>query len=156
MAFPEDRRVFAFTFNTNLMSWSVGGELSYRPNMALAINTTEIVQAIALGPRGPMEHHARSATRAAGVGGTVQGYDDVEFTQLQFTFIKQFFQTMGASAFTFVGEIGGNYINGMETVLMADGHGEEVDQRYGRSPTYGKGNFEPFTSKPHLWGPPRR
>jgi hypothetical protein len=71
----------------------------------------------------------------AGPGGSVQGYDEVEYTQLQFTFIKFFEQVAGASRFSFATEVGAVWLNDMDD-----------DQRYGRSPIYGIGDFEPFVS----------
>ncbi len=129
--FPEDIHLFGLSFNTNLAGWSVGGEISYRPNMPLAINTIETTGAIAAGIQAPWSTQLDAAL-AAGNGGTVDGYDDVAFTQMQLTLIKSYYNVMGAGSFNLVGEIGGNYIDGME-----DG------QRYGRSSTFGIGAFEP-------------
>jgi hypothetical protein len=127
--FPEDIQVYGLSFNTNLGGWSVGAEVSYRPNMPIDINTIETLQAIALGQQAPWSTQLDRAV-AAGNGGIVDGYDEVDFTQVQFTLIKQWFQVMGAGSFSFIGEFGANWIGD-----MAQG------QNYGRSPTFGKSDF---------------
>ncbi len=127
LQFPEDIQLYGLSMNTNIGGWSVGGEISYRPNMPIDINTTETLQAIALGNQAPWSTQLDRA-RAAGAGGTVDGYDEYGYTQVQFTLIKQFFQVMGAGSFSVVAEFGGNYISGLDD-----------DQNYGRSPIWGKG-----------------
>lgn len=138
--FPEDINLYGLSFNTNVAGWSVGGELSYRPNMPLDINTTHTLHGFVFG-KGATWSTQLDRALEAGNYGTVDGYDEVNFTQLQFTLIKQYFNFMGAGSFTLVGEIGGNYING-----------QDDDQRYGRSPTFGIGYFEPYTDPTPITG----
>ncbi len=132
LQFPEDIQLYGLSMNTNIGGWSVGAEVSHRPNMPLDINTTETLQAIALGQQAPWSTQLARA-EAAGARGTVDGYDEVGYTQLQFTLIKQFFQVMGAGSFSVVAEFGGNYI-----------HDLDDDQNYGRSPIWGKSSFDPM------------
>ena len=40
--YPEDIRLYGLSFQTNIGSTSVAGELSYRPNMPLQINSTDM------------------------------------------------------------------------------------------------------------------
>lgn len=129
LAFPEDIHLYGLSFNTNIGGWSLGGELSYRPNMPLDINTTQTLQAIAFGTAATWGTQVDRA-QDAGPYGLVEGWDDVEFTQLQFTTIKSWYNVMGAGQFSIVAEVGGNYIGGMDK-----------NQYYGRSPTYGIGDF---------------
>ncbi len=56
-------------------------------------------------------------------------------TQAQVTFIRFFDQVLGASRLSFAAEIGGNWVGDLP---------EQSEQRYGRSPTYGMGYFEPI------------
>lgn len=133
--FPEDIDLYGLTFATNLADWAWSGELSYRDNYPLQISTTDILQAIALGDFAdwsPML--ARS--RDAGPGAILHGYDEVSYTQLQMTFIKFFEQVLGASRFSFAAEVGGVWIDDMESGI-----------NYGRSPAYGINTFEPFLSQ---------
>jgi hypothetical protein len=132
--FPEDIEVYAATFATNLGDWAVSGEVSYRPEFPLQINTVELNQALALGTWAEWSTMLERSLEA-GPGGSVQGYDEVEYTQLQFTFIKFFEQVAGASRFSFATEVGAVWLNDMDD-----------DQRYGRSPIFGIGDFEPFLS----------
>lgn len=133
--FPEDIEVYALTFATNLGSWAWSGELSYRPDFPLQINQTQILQAAALGSFAEWPTVAQRSVDA-GPGGRVQGYDDVEYTQFQMTFIKFFEQVMGAERFSFAAEVGATFLDGMDD-----------DQVYGRSSTYGVGKFDPVQSQ---------
>ncbi len=133
--FPEDIDLYGLSFATNLGTWAWSGELSYRPDYPLQINTVELLQALALGDLAewsPMLERSR----AAGEGGYVSGYDDVSYTQLQTTFIKFFDQVMGASRLSFAAEVGAVWLGGMDP-----------DVNYGRSSAYGAGDFTPFVSE---------
>ncbi|MEP1472261.1 MAG: DUF1302 domain-containing protein [Halieaceae bacterium] len=132
--FPEDIELWGLTFATNVGDWAVSGELSYRPDFPLQINTTEVNQAIALSS---FAEWSRLLDRSleAGPGGRVDGYDDVTYTQFQMTFIKFFEQVLGASRLSFAGEVGGTWVGDMDSA-----------QNYGRSSAYGVGEFEPFVS----------
>ena len=132
--FPEDIEVYAISAATNIGDWAVSGEVSYRPEFPLQINTVELTQALALGA---FAEWSRMLPRVleAGPGGTVHGYDEVKYTQAQITFIKFFEQVMGASRLSFASEIGAVWLDDMDD-----------DQNYGRSATFGIGDFEPFTS----------
>ena len=68
-----------------------------------------------------------------GPGGSASGYDLLPVTQAQVTFIRFFDQVLGASRLSFAAEIGANWVGDLP---------EQSVQRYGRSPTYGMGNFE--------------
>ena len=132
--FPEDIEVYAVSAATNIGDWAVSGEVSYRPEFPLQINTVELTQAMALGN---FAEWSRMLPRMldAGPGGTVHGYDDVKYTQAQVTFIKFFEQVLGASRLSFASEIGAVWLDDMDD-----------DQNYGRSATFGIGDFEPFNS----------
>jgi hypothetical protein len=133
--YPEDIEVYALSFATNLGLWAVSGEISYRPDFPLQINTTDIAQALALGAWAEWSSVA-DRVAAAGPGGRVDGYDDVEYTQAQITFIRFFEQVFGADRLNFAAEIGGVWLDDMES-----------GRNYGRSPIWGVGDFEPFASE---------
>ena len=63
------------------------------------------------------------------------GFDRLPVTQAQVTFIRFFDQVLGASRLSFAAEVGGNWVGDLP---------EQSVQRYGRSPTYGMGYFEPI------------
>jgi len=132
--FPEDIETYGLTFATNVADWAVSGELSYRPDYPLQINTVDLLHSLALGSWGEWSRMLPRATEA-GPGAVVHGYDDVEYTQFQMTFIKFFEQVMGASRLSFAAEMGATWLDDMDD-----------DINYGRSSAYGIGDFDSFES----------
>ncbi|MBA6413064.1 DUF1302 domain-containing protein [Parahaliea sp. F7430] len=137
--FPEDIELWGLTFATNLGDWAVSGELSHRPDFPLQINTTDILQTIALGSAAEWSRMLPRSL-AQGPGAYLAGYDDVSYTQFQMTFIKFFEQVLGAQRLSFASEIGAVWLGGMNKNI-----------NYGRSPAYGVGDFAPFASEFALW-----
>ncbi|MGE7990212.1 DUF1302 domain-containing protein [Pseudomonas sp. NPDC089554] len=123
--YPEDIRLYGLSFSTTLptgTAWS--GEISYRPNAPVQLNTTDILYS-GLTPLDP------NASVLVGRPNTdQQGYRRKEITQLQTTFTHFFDQVMGAERLTTVGEIGWTHVGGLESTSKA---------RYGRDPVYGPG-----------------
>ncbi|XLX39607.1 DUF1302 domain-containing protein [Ectopseudomonas mendocina] len=130
MEYPEDIRLYGLSFSTTLptgTAWQ--GEISYRPNAPVQLNSTDILYA-GLNP-------LRAATGGNAVsvlngtpGQDLHGYKRKEITQLQTTFTHFFDQVMGASRLTLVGEIGWTHVGGLESQDKA---------RYGRDPVFGSG-----------------
>ena len=130
--FPEDIELFGVSFATNLAGFALSGEVSYRPDFPVQINTTEILQgAVGLAPWST----ALPRILEVGPGSAASGYDLLPVTQAQVTFIRFFDQVLGASRLSFAAEIGANWVGDLP---------EQSVQRYGRSPTYGQGYFEPI------------
>jgi len=137
MEYPEDIRLYGVSFSTTLptgTAWS--GELSYRPNAPLQINTTDILYS-GLTPIGafaglnPAFGLFNNASLLSGAPGqTAHGYNRKEITQFQTTFTHFIDQVMGASRLTLVGEIGVAHVGGLESTSKV---------RYGRDPIYGPG-----------------
>jgi hypothetical protein len=123
--YPEDIRLYGLSFSTTLptgTAWS--GEVSYRPNAPVQLNTTDILFS-GLTPLNP------SVSLLQGTPGQDQpGYRRKEVTQVQTTFTHFFDQVMGAERLTLVGEIGLTHVGGLESSSKA---------RYGRDPSYGPG-----------------
>ena len=118
MDYPEDIRLYGLSFSTVLptgTAWQ--GELSYRPNAPLQINTQQMTLAL-----------AKAVTGESAPGVIQQGYNRKEITQLQTTFTHFFDQVLGASRLTLVGEVGFAHVGGLE--------GKSTN-RYGRDPIYG-------------------
>ncbi|MBP5948629.1 MULTISPECIES: DUF1302 domain-containing protein [Pseudomonas] len=128
--YPEDIRLYGLSFSTTLptgTAWS--GEISYRPNAPVQLNSTDILFA---GVR-PLGGALTNASLLNGVPGQdLHGYERKEITQLQTTFTHFFDQVMGASRLTLVGEAGMTYVGGLES---------RSDKRYGRDPVYGPGEL---------------
>ncbi|MCO7627226.1 DUF1302 domain-containing protein [Pseudomonas fluorescens] len=128
--YPEDIRLYGLSFSTTLptgTAWS--GEISYRPNAPVQLNSTDILFA---GVR-PIGGALTNASILNGVPGQdLHGYERKEITQIQTTFTHFFDQVMGASRLTLVGEVGATYVGGLES---------RSDKRYGRDPVYGPGEL---------------
>ncbi|MCO6059904.1 DUF1302 domain-containing protein [Pseudomonas sp. MOB-449] len=131
--YPEDIHLFGLSFSTTLptgTAWS--GEVSYRPNAPVQLNTTDILFAglnpIVLG--GVVRPFGNASVLDGQAGQDLHGYRRKEITQFQTTFTHFFDQVMGASRLTLVGEIGVVHTGGLESTSKA---------RYGRDPVFGPG-----------------
>ncbi len=128
--YPEDIRLYGLSFSTTLptgTAWS--GEISYRPNAPVQLNTTDILFA---GIR-PLGGALTNASLLQGVPGEdLHGYRRKEITQIQTTFTHFFDQVMGAQRLTLVGEVGLTHVGGLESTS---------DVRYGRDPVFGPGEL---------------
>ncbi|WP_044873550.1 DUF1302 domain-containing protein [Pseudomonas sp. LFM046] len=126
--YPEDIRLYGLSFSTTLptgTAWS--GEVSYRPNAPVQLNTTDILFA-GVGSLGGLFGNASVLDGAPGQD--LHGYRRKEITQFQTTFTHFFDQVMGASRLTLVGEVGVVHTGGLESTSEA---------RYGRDPVFGPG-----------------
>ncbi|ELQ03858.1 DUF1302 domain-containing protein [Pseudomonas syringae] len=123
--YPEDIRLYGLSFSTTLptgTAWS--GEISYRPNAPIQVNTTDILYS-GISPLNP------NVSLLSGQPNTDQaGYRRKEITQMQTTFTQFFDQVMGAERLTVVGEVGWTHVGGLESTSKI---------RYGRDPVYGPG-----------------
>ena len=124
MDYPEDIRLYGLSFSTTLptgTAWQ--GEISYRPNAPVQINTQQMTLALSA-PVNP-----DSLAWQSKVPGALQkGYKRKEITQVQTTFTHFFDQVLGASRGTVVGEIGFTRVGGLES---------KDKVRYGRDPVFG-------------------
>lgn len=126
LEYPEDIRLYGLSFSTTLptgTAWS--GEVSYRPNMPIQINTTDVTGRLALSF---VEALLAGGNPSAQAGAETHGYNRKEVTQLQTTFTHFFDQVLGAGRVTLVGEIGYAHVGGLES---------RRDVRYGRDAIYG-------------------
>ncbi|CRM82338.1 hypothetical protein H097_12248 [Pseudomonas sp. FH4] len=126
--YPEDIRLYGLSFSTTLptgTAWS--GEVSYRPNAPVQLNTTDILYSAVK----PLKGLYDNASLLNGVPGQdMHGYRRKEITQFQTTLTHFFDQVMGASRLTVVGEVGVTHVGGLESSSKI---------RYGRDPVYGPG-----------------
>ncbi|MDD2098745.1 MULTISPECIES: DUF1302 domain-containing protein [Pseudomonas] len=127
--YPEDIRLYGLSFQTNVNGTSLGGEISYRPNMPLQINTIDMAGATTGNPTALLNRIGYATTTP---GGEINGYKRMPVLQTQMSATQFFEQVMGASRLTLVGEVGYNRINGLSD---ADGN----DLRFGRSGIFGVG-----------------
>ena len=125
MDYPEDIRLYGLSFSTTLptgTAWQ--GEISYRPNAPVQINTQDMTLKLATGIGGSIAVGDIAGALAQG-GLYHKGYDRKEITQIQTTFTHFFDQVLGASRATVVGEVGFTHVGGLG------------DVRYGRDAIYG-------------------
>ncbi|WP_376747813.1 MULTISPECIES: DUF1302 domain-containing protein [Pseudomonas] len=128
LEYPEDIRLYGLSFNTNIGSASVEGELSYRPNMPLAFDDL-IYATLRLDPVVP------SVIPNSGIpGDTIHGYVRKPMTQAQLSVAQTFDQILGASRLTLVGEAGYNHLSGIS-------EGKAGALRFGRASPYGTGEY---------------
>lgn len=128
--YPEDIRLYGLSFSTTLptgTAWS--GEISYRPNAPVQLNSTDILYSAVR----PLKGAFTNASLLQGVAGQdLNGYRRKEITQFQTTLTHFFDQVMGASRLTLVGELGITRVGGLESKSKV---------RYGRDPVFGPGEL---------------
>lgn len=145
MDYPEDIRLYGVSFATNLptgTAWS--GEISYRPNMPLAINTIDATNAAVISViDGAISGGFAGALATADQD--VRGYKRKDVTQAQTTLVHFLDRVMGAERLTLIGEFAVTRLGGLES---------RRDVRYGRITEVGpydgesKGGFYTASS----WG----
>ena len=130
IAYPEDLKIYGLSFATNIGGIALSGEISYKPDTPIQINGAEILNAAVT------ENDAFRLTpriKAVGLGERLDGFDEFDVTQIQFTGIKFFENVLAASRLVLVGEVG---------IVLTDGIGiDETGQRYGRNTVFGLGEF---------------
>ena len=134
LEYPEDIRLHGVSFSTNVGSTAVSGELSYRPNMPMQLNTTDLtVASVAqIGPtiwnNSPI-YTSGHADR--GAGELMKGYVRKPMTQAQVTVTQFVDQVMGAERLTLVGEVGYTHVSDLG----------KNELRFGRAPEFGNGEI---------------
>ncbi|MFV3370110.1 DUF1302 domain-containing protein [Pseudomonas sp. NY15435] len=137
MEYPEDIHLYGLSFSTTLptgTAWS--GEVSYRPNAPVQLNTTDLLFAgvgplAAINPVG-FAAYGNASVLDATPGQDLHGYRRKEITQFQTTLTHFLDQVMGAERLTLVGELGVVHVGGLDS---------RQDARYGRDPVYGPGEL---------------
>ena len=116
---PEDIRLYGISFGTDIGGTSVAGEISYRPNMPVAINsgdmsrTALMAAGLGIGPNTGQDNTHRDLINLQ-TGDYIQGYERQEFWQASLSAVHFIDRIMGASRLALIGEVGANYITGME------------------------------------------
>jgi hypothetical protein len=128
LEYPEDIRLYGLSFSTTLPTGTAwAGEVSYRPNMPIGINGTDMTAKLATSVAGGLATGGFAGALAQ-AGAVSKGYNRKEVTQAQTTLTHFFDQVLGASRLTLVGEAGITSIGGLESR-------DEV--AYGRDSIYG-------------------
>ncbi|MBY0420451.1 MAG: DUF1302 domain-containing protein, partial [Pararheinheimera sp.] len=136
LEYPEDIKLYGFSFNTTLDGTSVAGELAYRQDEPLQIDDVEILYAgmpeqLANGGLRPdlagISQIGRYNGKKVGPGEVAQGYILSDTTQAQLTVTHLFGPMWIADNFTMLAEVGGIKINDMpdQSVLRLNGPGTD-------------------------------
>jgi hypothetical protein len=132
--YPEDIKLYGFSFNTTLGDTAVAGEISYRQDEPLQVDDVEILFAgmpQQLSADGVPDGIYRedlvgiSQLEAPAPGQYARGYILSDTTQAQVTFSHLFGPTLGTDNFVMLAELGWVNINDMpdESVLRLNGPG---------------------------------
>jgi len=128
LEYPEDIRLYGASFSTTLSTgtaWT--GEISYRPNAPVQVNTNDLTLAML----NPIAGGAASPI-ATSPGADNKGYRRKELTQIQSTLTHFVDQVAGADRLTLVGEAAVVHVGGLESRRKL---------RYGRDSVYGQYGF---------------
>ena len=125
IVYPEDIKLYGFSFNTTVGTTAVSGEISYRQDEPIQIDDTELLfaampeqlakggvagQTAGISQLGDYEIEGCNVPLGGwGPGEFGQGYCLVDTVQAQFTLIQSFGPTLGLSNLNAVAEVG--YIN---------------------------------------------
>ncbi|QJD58694.1 DUF1302 domain-containing protein [Pseudomonas sp. gcc21] len=144
LEYPEDIRLYGVSFQTSIAGATVAGEVSYRPNYNLQINTSDLsLTALPGAILGGFDYGAISPVfNSENVGlapeDEINGYRRKELWQAQVSAIHFIDRVLGASRLALLGEVGVNYIGGLES-------GKDGSTRYGRDPLFGQSPISPLT-----------
>lgn len=152
--YPEDIKLYGFSFNTTVEGTSVAGELSYRQDEPLQIDDVEILyagmpeQLAIAGLRPELEgisQIGRYDGRKVGPGQFAQGYILSDTTQAQITVTHLFGPMWIADNFSMLAEVGGIKINDMPDQSVLRLNGPNTDRSGG--PLLGTINNGPLVNK---------
>jgi hypothetical protein len=152
--YPEDIKLYGFSFNTTVEGTSVAGELSYRQDEPLQIDDVEILyagmpeQLANAGLRPELEgisQIGRYDGNKVGPGEFAQGFILSDTTQAQLTVTHLFGPMWIADNFTMLAEVGGIKINDMPDQSVLRLNGPNTDRSGG--PLLGTINGGPLVSK---------
>jgi hypothetical protein len=114
--YPEDINLWGVSFNTNVGTWALSGEVSYRPKAPLQVDDVELLFG-ALTPLNPLVgdyyFQYKSQLGEFGPGDPIKGWDEHKSWQAQMTTTKLFGPNnfFKANQIVFVAEAGLNYVS---------------------------------------------
>jgi len=131
--YPEDIHLWGVSFNSNIGTWALSGEVSYRPNLPLQLDDIELIYA-ALSPLNPLipapVERFYSQLGQFGPGEQIQGWEEHKSWQAQMTTLKLFGPNnfLRANQIAFVAEAGFNYISDLpdKDVMRYNGPGTDT------------------------------
>ncbi len=114
--YPEDIQLWGVSFNSNIGTWALAGEVSYRPNAPLQVDDVEILFA-GLTPLNPLIPapvlRFKSQLGEFAPGEEIRGWEEHKSWQAQATTTKLFGPSnfLKANQIVFVAEAGLNYVS---------------------------------------------
>ncbi|WP_253277075.1 DUF1302 domain-containing protein [Pseudomonas fluorescens] len=131
LEYPEDIRLYGLSFSTTVDSTAVSGEISYRPNMPLQINSNDVTIAALSGQLGASLGTPIFASGFATpiAGEEFHGYVRKPVSQAQVTVTHFVDQILAAERLTLVAELGYNHIADINSSAL----------RFGRDGNAGNG-----------------
>ena len=135
--YPEDIQLYGLSFNSNIGTWALSGEVSYRPNAPLQMDDVEVLFAgltplNVLFPAHALQFHSQLGD--FGPGDKLQGWAEHKSWQAQTTTIKIFGPNnfLKANQVAFVAEAGFNYVSDLPSkdVLRYNGPGTDTGGGY--------------------------
>ena len=114
--YPEDINLWGVSFNSNIGTWALSGEVSYRPNAPLQMDDVELLFG-ALTPINPLlpsyYFEYKSQLGEFAPGENMVGWDEHKSWQAQTTTLKLFGPNniFKANQIAFVAEVGFNYVS---------------------------------------------
>jgi hypothetical protein len=131
--YPEDIHLYGISFNSNIGTWALAGEVSYRPNAPLQMDDVEVLFA-GLTPLNPLfpsyYFEFKSQLGEFGVGESIQGWNEHKQWQAQATTTKLFGpgNIFRANQIVFIAEAGFNYVSDLpaKDFLRYEGSGTDT------------------------------
>ncbi len=142
--YPEDIKLYGASFNSNVGTWSVAGEVSYRPNAPLQFDDVEVLFA-GLTPLNPLIPapvlRFKSQLGEFAPGEEIVGWGEHKQWQAQSTLTKLFGPNnmFKANSIAFVFEAGFNYVSDLPDKDYLRYNGPGTDS--GGGPDYLTGDF---------------
>jgi len=143
--YPEDINLYGVSFNTTVGSWSLAGEVSYRPNAPLQIDDVETLFA-GLTPLNPLlpSYYLQYKSQLGEFppGAFVKGWEEHKSWQAQTTTTKAFGPNnpFRADQIVFAAEVGFNYVSDLPAKDFLRYNGDGTDSGGGPDWTTGDWN----------------
>lgn len=126
--FAEDVRLYGLSFDSQLgASAKVYGEVAYRPNQPLSMNSNDLLNGFLLRAPTSLLQQQKNIL-AIPAGGSFDGYDRFGVTTLNLGGSKVWPQALGAERVVLAGEVGWSHVAGLPDPQV---------MRYGRPLSYG-------------------
>ena len=131
--YPKGIDLWGVSFNSNIGTWALSGEVSYRPNLPLQVDDIELLFAALTPlnvtyPAHALQFHSQLGDYQAGE--YISGYEEHDSWQAQATTVKLFGPNnfLKANQIAFVTEVGFNYISDLpdKDVLRFNGPGTDT------------------------------